>query len=388
MYYSNRTQAIRGDNSHIEFDRIFCGQYWDELGCVPFLGGATGLSKVLMLGLGDGAAIRPILCSNQVDRLVCVDVDSESINGCRTIYAHNFPKLKFCIVQADAQRYLDQNQEKYDVIVVDLYTRDRYSPIVFAEEFHELLAQRLESGGHLVFNAYGVPMHLRPFEGNSAQAFLAQILWARWKVVRYLPYRRNATLIVGGPTFPRLEAHLNRAYPSGLKLSDRLAIDLMQIRLKSLPIVARSCVRFNPEMTFHEAIDREMRRRWASIVPQIDALAYPDFRIESPSDILKLLDNWPVCVRLLDRLAADEHELFPLIPILLAGEINNNDLSADWFLDWSLEFLSNAQSKARQTFVEFCLPQAFSILINWKNMYRSKIFAFRPAIERLAAETT
>lgn len=383
MFYSNRTQAIRSDRSHIEFDRIFCGQYWDEYGCIGLLGRGEDSLQVLMLGVGDGAAIRPILSSGRVCQLTCVDFDGQSLAGCKEIYAQNFPELCFSIVKAEAKAYLKSRAETFDVIVVDLYTRDSYAPVVFCDEFHKLLADRLKPGGHVAFNAYGIPMHLRPFEGKSAQAFLARRLISCWGGVRYLPYRRNATLIVGANELPGVAS---QAKISSLKLTDRVALQLAKVRLRSMPEVIIADASFDSDLTLHSSIDEEMRRRWEMVAPQINSFVTPHFQIEMPTDFLKLIRNGALCSELLNKLVDDDHELLPLLPILLAGEFNNHNIDADWLLNWTLEFLASQRSAGRQRFINFCLAQAFSIVINGKNNYLSQIFAFKEVIDALVQD--
>ena len=334
-----------------------------------------------MLGLGDGAAIRPVLSSGMVSELTCVDFDEKSLVNCREIYTRNFPRLAFRTIRAEALEYLRKTGEQFDVIVVDLYTRHRYAPVVFARNFLDLLAERLRPLGHIVCNAYGIPTHLRPFEGNSPQAFLARRLADKWGTIRYLPYRRNVTLIVGHNQLPSF----NKDLDSGdLRLGDRLALELMQIRLRSMPTVTLSDTAFDLDLTKHAKIDEEMRRRWLEIVPIFDSFVAPNFRIKSPVDLVKLIGNGELCADLLKRLAAEDHELLPVLPILVAGEFNNRDIDASWLIDWSINYLDDFQSPGRQRFIDFCLPQVFSVVINGKNKYRSAVFAFKERIEGLS----
>ena len=346
-----------------------------------FLGPSTLPRKVLLLGLGDGAAIRPVLSSGMVRELTCVDFDENSLAKCRKIYAENFPHLAFRTVRAEALDYLGNIGEQYDVIVVDLYTRRQYAPAVFHPNFQDLLAERLRPLGHIVCNAYGIPTHLRPFEGNSPQAFLAHRFADKWGTVRYLPYRRNATLIVGGNQLPNINQDLDLG---GLRLGDRLALELMRIRLRSMPTVLLNDTAFDPGSTQHSKIDEEMRRRWLEIVPVFDSFVSPNFRIKSPHDFVNLIGQPELCSNLLTKLAAEDHELLPVLPNLIAGEFNNRDIDASWLIDWSTDYFADFQSPGRQRFTDFCLPQVLSIVINGKNKHRSAIFALKERIGGLS----
>lgn len=380
MFYSDRSSAISSDKSHIEFDRIFCGQYWDEYGCVGLLGPFGRPSSVLMLGLGDGAAIRPILASGKVRQLTCVDSDESCIARCRRIYAENFPLIEFRTVQAEALEYLSKSTEQFDVIVVDLYTHVQYAPVVFADNFQDLLSERLHQSGHIVCNAYGIPTHLRPFEGSSPQAFLARRFHERWGSVFYLPYRRNVTLIVGHNLRPEIDMGVQF---SGLRLGDRLALELIRFRLQSILEVELDDAEFSLDLTRHSEIDSEMRRRWLEIVPVLDSYLAPEFRVESPVDLIRLLERDALCANLLTKLAAEDHRLLSVLPSLVAGEINNRDIDASWLLDWTLDFLSDMRSPGRQRFFDYCLAQVFSVAINGRNRHRSAVFLFKEHIEGL-----
>lgn len=115
---------------------------------------------VLIMGAGDGCAIREVLKYNTVDTITLVDLDPEMTNIGKNhpIFqqlnqkAYFSPKLK--VVNADAFTYLEQHKEFYDVIIADF--PDPKSVEVnrlYTRAFYELCYHRLRPRGVFVTQA-------------------------------------------------------------------------------------------------------------------------------------------------------------------------------------------------------------------------------------------
>ena len=82
--------------------------------------------RVLVLGGGDGLAVREILKYDDVKEIILVDIDPEMTKLCSTnndIKAINNNSLssdKLKIINEDAYKYVQENKEKFDVIIIDL----------------------------------------------------------------------------------------------------------------------------------------------------------------------------------------------------------------------------------------------------------------------------
>lgn len=82
--------------------------------------------KVLILGGGDGLAVREVLKYKDVDKIDLVDLDSEMIRICSTnnniisINQNSLKSDKLNIFNMDAYEYLKDAKEKYNLIIVDL----------------------------------------------------------------------------------------------------------------------------------------------------------------------------------------------------------------------------------------------------------------------------
>ena len=123
----------------------------------PAMAAMGAAKKVLVLGGGDGMAVREVLRWPQVEAITLVELDPHitrlfrdrpllsQLNGA----ALSSPKLS--IVNADAYTWLEQSRESFDVIVVDFPDPSNFSlGKLYTTTFYERLDQRLAAGGFAV----------------------------------------------------------------------------------------------------------------------------------------------------------------------------------------------------------------------------------------------
>ncbi|MDS4018968.1 MAG: polyamine aminopropyltransferase [Candidatus Competibacter sp.] len=123
----------------------------------PGLSATPGARRVLVLGGGDGLAVREILRYDAVESITLVDLDPEMT---RLFARHpllaplndnalNSPKVR--IVNADAFRWLEQNPGTFDFIVVDFPDPTNYSlGKLYSNVFYRLLEKHLAERGAVV----------------------------------------------------------------------------------------------------------------------------------------------------------------------------------------------------------------------------------------------
>ncbi|RON18628.1 spermidine synthase [Pseudomonas frederiksbergensis] len=363
-------------------EQIFCGQYYDDMGCTGFLGDPSkDRISVLMLGLSDGVALAPIAASTRVASLLAVDLDEtalvRSLDNRNRLAAH----IHFESVVADAAHFLVVTPDRYDVIIVDLYTQSAYAPIVFDHGFHQLLKSRLNPLGHVVFNGFGVPMNLDPFNGPTPQAWLAHCLNDSWGDIHHLPHRRNATFIIGPPpstilgTAPAVEF---------LCASDRLFMDIMSLRLRYLtPTVIRHAPLVPPALDF-VGIDLEVQKRWMDSLPALSALLPASLKLSKPNDLRVLLDDSDACQALQEQLLKDKSSLRTTLALLIAGEVNFSDRDVSWLPDWVVSTLENSVEIHPRDWLEGLLPYAYGAITHRTRGDSAKVESFRRALERLS----
>ena len=111
-------------DGNVQFCSLDEYRYHEALVHIP-MSQAAKKDKVLILGGGDGMAVRELL-KYEGTQITLVDLDPEMIRICSenpVIAELNENSLKsdrLHIINDDAYRYLEENEETYDVIIVDL----------------------------------------------------------------------------------------------------------------------------------------------------------------------------------------------------------------------------------------------------------------------------
>jgi spermidine synthase len=123
----------------------------------PALSAHGAPRKVLVLGGGDGLAVREVLKHPSVEQVTLVELDPHITR----LFANNpvlrelnagalaSPKLK--VVNTDAHTWLEANREFFDVIVVDFPDPTNFSiGKLYTTSFYQRADQALAAGGYLV----------------------------------------------------------------------------------------------------------------------------------------------------------------------------------------------------------------------------------------------
>ena len=111
-------------DGNIQFCSLDEYRYHEALVHIP-MSQASQKERVLVLGGGDGLAVREILKYPETE-ITLVDLDAEMLELCRTdsqVSALNEGALdseRLTVVIDDAYRYLEETEDMYDVILVDL----------------------------------------------------------------------------------------------------------------------------------------------------------------------------------------------------------------------------------------------------------------------------
>jgi spermidine synthase len=111
---------------------------------------------VFIGGGGEGATAREVLRFKTVERCVMVDIDeavievSKKVLTCHHAGAYDDPRMH--TVVDDAEKWLKETDEKFDVLVMDLADPLEAGPCwkLYTKEFYQFLISRLNPGGILV----------------------------------------------------------------------------------------------------------------------------------------------------------------------------------------------------------------------------------------------
>lgn len=153
-------------NNNLQFSSRDEYRYHEAL-VHPALQTLPAARNVLVLGGGDGMAVREILKHPQIESVTLVDLDTAMTTLFRTSAmltklngdSLNSPKVR--IINDDALRWLEQHGESFDFIVVDFPDPSNYSlGKLYSTAFYRLLERHLRPQGLMVIQATS-PLYAR-----------------------------------------------------------------------------------------------------------------------------------------------------------------------------------------------------------------------------------
>jgi spermidine synthase len=153
-------------NSHLQFSSRDEYRYHEAL-IHPGLSSIPAPRRVLVLGGGDGLAVREILKYPQIESITLVDLDPEmtrifSTNPMLTqLNQKSLLSPKLHITNADAFPWIDSNTDSFDFIVIDFPDPTNYSlGKLYTTAFYRAVARHLSAQGLMVVQSTS-PMFAR-----------------------------------------------------------------------------------------------------------------------------------------------------------------------------------------------------------------------------------
>ncbi|MBI4177541.1 MAG: polyamine aminopropyltransferase [Candidatus Aenigmarchaeota archaeon] len=107
--------------------------------------------NVLIIGGGDGGALEEVLKHNTVERAVMVELDNGVVNVSkkylRSVCGDAFSDKRTELIIGDGRKFIEQTEEKFDVVVIDL--TDPFGParLLYTKEFYTLVSKVLTKKG-------------------------------------------------------------------------------------------------------------------------------------------------------------------------------------------------------------------------------------------------
>ena len=176
-------------NSHLQFSSRDEYRYHEAL-VHPGLASLPGARRVLVLGGGDGLAVREILRYSAVERITLVDLDSEMTTLFRDhallsrLNAGSLKDQHVHVVNADAFVWLDSNTEQFDFVVVDFPDPTNFSlGKLYTTAFYRMLARHVSSHGQIVVQSTS-PLFAR----QSYWCIVTTLEQAGWRARPYHVY--------------------------------------------------------------------------------------------------------------------------------------------------------------------------------------------------------
>jgi spermidine synthase len=109
---------------------------------------------VVMVGLGGGSLAKFCYRHLPKTRITVVEID-EHVIAMRDEFLIPRDDERFRVVHDDGARYLEADDEPFDVLLVDAFDADGVALSLVDERFHRAAARRLAEGGVIVTNLWG-----------------------------------------------------------------------------------------------------------------------------------------------------------------------------------------------------------------------------------------
>jgi spermidine synthase len=143
-------------NGHLQFSSLDEYRYHETLVHLPMMRAAEK-RRVLILGGGDGMAVREVLKYPSVERVVLVDLDSVVTNlfsqkeMLMQLNDSSLADPRVEIINTDAFSYLQNNRDFFDVIMADLPDPSETTlSKLYSRVFYGLALRRLAQGGQFI----------------------------------------------------------------------------------------------------------------------------------------------------------------------------------------------------------------------------------------------
>tara|TARA_R110000751_G_scaffold91266_3_gene179150 strand:- start:376382 stop:377950 length:1569 start_codon:yes stop_codon:yes gene_type:complete len=166
-------------NGVLQFSSVDEYRYHESLVMVPMTYAGKLIKRVLVLGAGDGLAVRELLKYPEIQEIVLVDLDSRMTELAKNnahlvdINLASLANKKVQVVIADAFVYLEKNQQPYDLIINDLPDPNSVAlSRLYSKQYYRLARENLTSDGLMVTQATS-PFFVKPAFWSIAKTIAA-----------------------------------------------------------------------------------------------------------------------------------------------------------------------------------------------------------------------
>jgi spermidine synthase len=133
--------------------------------------GATEISRmesVLILGVAGGSVIQTLVSDFSFSKKITgVELDQEIIHIANSYF--NLDKIpNFKCVIADAEKFVQSDTNRYDLIIIDIFKDTEMPEFLFQDSFISNSKQLLNKNGYILFNT----MHLNRNSKNTIDKYL------------------------------------------------------------------------------------------------------------------------------------------------------------------------------------------------------------------------
>lgn len=191
---TRRQQRIRFYiNGALQFDSHDEYRYHESL-VHPALGIVRNPQQVLILGGGDGLAIRELLQHKAIKHITLVDLDpavTQLFSGnaqLRKLNQNSLSDPKVSILNQDAWKFLENNETLFDVVLIDLPDPNNPSlSRLYSTSFYKLLKQHVSQQGVIVTQATS-PLYAREAFWSIEKTLGQDTNGENWQTLPYHTY--------------------------------------------------------------------------------------------------------------------------------------------------------------------------------------------------------
>lgn len=140
-------------NGNLQFSTKDEHRYHEAL-VHPILQSHPNPKNVLILGGGDGLAAREVLTHPKVESITLVDLDPDMTdtfknnNLLKEINKNSLNHEKVKVINSDAAKWLESNENFYDIIIIDFPDPSNYAlGKLYSDVFYTMVKQRLSDNG-------------------------------------------------------------------------------------------------------------------------------------------------------------------------------------------------------------------------------------------------
>ena len=247
-------------SSHLQFSSRDEYRYHEAL-VHPGLASIDAPRRVLVLGGGDGLAVREILKYPGIESVTLVDLDPEMTELftrhplLKKLNSEAFSNPRVKVINADAFVWLDQNQEIYDFVVIDFPDPTNYSlGKLYTTAFYRLLSRHIARGGRVVVQSTS-PLFARQSFWSIANT-LKQAGFHTWPYHVYVPSFGEWGYILAGAGDYQMPSRL----PAGLRFLDVKTLPQLFVFPQDMAEVPAEANRLNDQ-----ALVRYYEKEWREI---------------------------------------------------------------------------------------------------------------------------
>ncbi len=110
------------------------------------------VENLLLLGMGGGSIIKTLRNNFEYyNSIVAIEIDPEIIKLAREEFGiNNSGNLK--IIHEDALDYVKKSEERFELIVIDLFIDTQVPPLFYGEEFCKNVSHLMDKNSSIIFN--------------------------------------------------------------------------------------------------------------------------------------------------------------------------------------------------------------------------------------------